>query len=885
MAQRSTSHRQFNLSRRSFLQASAITAAIIGLSQYIAPEVAFSQTATGKVDPEVDGKWITCDCWDNCGGRCVNKVLVSDGVAIRQKTDDTHPDSFDWPQQRSCPRGHSQRMQVFGVDRLKYPMKRKHWEPITGGDKSLRGKDEWERISWDEALDYVANELKHIKENYGNRAIFAPHRPDPRKQTMHNLMSAYGGYVQDLDSHSYGVFGYDMAAIGIAAQGATGSIDRYSLQKCKNIVLYAANPVWASAGNPAYYLWEAKKHGSQFVYVGPEYNVSAALYDARWIPVRPGTDVAFLLGVAHTMLEKDDPKTNPIIDWDFLNKYTVGFNGEHMPSDAKLNENFKDYVLGKYDNTPKTAQWASEICGTPVEDIEWYADLMSKQNSVGVFHSFGPARCHGAEGFPQLFYTIGAMGGHMGRVGHAYTNCNEQAAFDAGPYRVMPGDFMPSLIPNPIDDWIAAPEVWDAIMDGHYTYTGNCLYGSGTTKPAEERDLDIHMIWHSHEMEIQTLPNVNRALEAHRKVDFVLADSLFFNPSAQYADIVLPACTPWESWAPGACMPYCNSNTAIFPSKVVDPLYESKSTFWIARELAKRLDIDPDTVVPVSEEQQWFNYLAAAMVMNDKGEYAPLATLTDETIKKYEKEMGIKWPSGPQKGLIDFEQLVEDGVYTAPRKEDDGLVNIGWMPFVNDPEANPLPSKSGKLEIYCQVYADECNMQKRSEIKPYPTYTPAPGTYQSSFTDWDQKKRGDYTFQVFTPHYLRRQHTCMDNNPWMREALENPIFMNEQDAADLGVATGDTVKIHNERGAILRQVQPSRRFMRGVVAIPHGSWVDMDEEGVDHAGTDNVLCGGPTTGWGVSGYNTTLVAIEKYRGKQLKPDCELPPRIVKLGEE
>ena len=76
----------------------------------------------------------------------------------RIKTDDTHPDSPDFPVQRACVRGRSQRMQVFGADRLKYPMKRKNWAP-GGGNKALRGNDEWVRITWDEALSIVASEL------------------------------------------------------------------------------------------------------------------------------------------------------------------------------------------------------------------------------------------------------------------------------------------------------------------------------------------------------------------------------------------------------------------------------------------------------------------------------------------------------------------------------------------------------------------------------------------------------------------------------------------------------------------------------------------------------------------------------------------------------
>ena len=110
-----------------------------------------------------EGEWVPAACWHNCGGRCVNKVLVRDGVVVRQKTDDSVDDSVDNPQQRGCVRGRSQRMQVFGPDRIKYPLKRKTWSPDAPHGE-LRGKGEWERISWDEALDYACENASAIRE-------------------------------------------------------------------------------------------------------------------------------------------------------------------------------------------------------------------------------------------------------------------------------------------------------------------------------------------------------------------------------------------------------------------------------------------------------------------------------------------------------------------------------------------------------------------------------------------------------------------------------------------------------------------------------------------------------------------------------------------------
>ena len=110
------------------------------------------------------------------------------------------PTALTIPKQRGCARGRSQRRQVFGADRLKYPMKRKNWAP-GGGKKELRGRDEWVRISWDEALDIVASELKRIKENYGNEVHPAPSNQQPADECLWWLYGLLGSLLRKVPGH------------------------------------------------------------------------------------------------------------------------------------------------------------------------------------------------------------------------------------------------------------------------------------------------------------------------------------------------------------------------------------------------------------------------------------------------------------------------------------------------------------------------------------------------------------------------------------------------------------------------------------------------------------------------------------------------------------
>lgn len=148
------------MSRRSLLKwagLATVGSAALGATGCVGFNEKTPISDTGDVD-ENPGEWIPCSCWVDCGSKGFNKALVKNGEVVRLGTDKSHEDSPDCPQLRGCARGRSLRGMIFGADRIKYPMKRKNWQP-GGGEAAhgeLRGRDEWERISWDEALDLIA---------------------------------------------------------------------------------------------------------------------------------------------------------------------------------------------------------------------------------------------------------------------------------------------------------------------------------------------------------------------------------------------------------------------------------------------------------------------------------------------------------------------------------------------------------------------------------------------------------------------------------------------------------------------------------------------------------------------------------------------------------
>lgn len=110
-----------------------------------------------------------------------------------------------------------------------------------------------------------------------------------------------------------------------------------------------------------YELSQLKNAGAKFVTVDPLFNPTAAaigISSDNRLPCRPATDHVVVLGLIQTLITEDDPKKT-LIRWDYINKYTVRFDADHMPEKADKKENLKDYVLGVYDKTPKSAEWAA----------------------------------------------------------------------------------------------------------------------------------------------------------------------------------------------------------------------------------------------------------------------------------------------------------------------------------------------------------------------------------------------------------------------------------------------------------------------------------------------------------------------------------------------
>jgi anaerobic dimethyl sulfoxide reductase subunit A len=865
-----------NMDRRSFLKWSAIlggTAALASGLEACTPKPK-EPGATNVELPIERGEWKPAPCKQdngNCGDCCINFALVNDGVVTRMKTDDTREDNTDNPLRKGCLRGRAFRSYAYGEGRLKYPMKRKSWQPGGGENVNgqLRGIDEWERISWDDALDLAAAEIRRIIDTYGNSAIFDGGQ----------VLNHVGGSVSSYGPISMGALPLvgSLVAGGMQAPGP----DRFARLDAKLIVFWSMNSAWSYATSQIYGVQQARQAGAKIIVITPEYNASAVALGAEWIPIRPGTDAAMLIGMAYHMIE------NNLQDQDFLDRCCIGFDVDHMPDGADKKENFKDYVLGTYDGLSKTPEWASVICGVDPQRIRSLAEEIVNTKPTIIDSNLAAFRTHFGHQFGQALFTVGWMSGntgiHAGGVGVDYNRGRTNIPIVLGggsgepsiPNPLMSTAVVDSLFANasqsPFDTEslsIAHDEIWDAILTGEFTATSR-----------GKIPIDIRMMYlvKPTGSRMDNSSGAVKAIQAMRKLDFVLASDVVLSSKSLYADVVFPDTLQWEM--DGYIRGYADFETLVFCDQIIDPLFECKGQEWVERELLARLGGDPDTIHPYSEKQRFFNKMSTATVMDPAtGERGPVFTIDQELID----EWGVE--GTPQEGTVSIREALTKGSFTVDRSKGDAFETMAEaqsIGFRNDPDANPLKSESGKLEIYCRKLKSALEgFGFDKNVSPIPSYTPPEEGYEDTFSDWENKVKGPYPLQGITPHNLRGSHNSYSNVPWLAKAHPREVTMNILDAEQRGIKKGDTILISSRHGKIVRRVNVNAQLIPGVITIPHGMGLRYDDDlQIDFGGSSQVVLGAHPCGQGIQPFNSLNVQVEKWTGDPLEPDYTWPQRV------
>ena len=314
--------------------------------------------AAGQAEAEAGGEQIvhTCCPAHNCGGRCAIVAHVKDGVITRLESDDRTYDELDDPRIIACSRGRSYRRRLYHPDRLKTPMKR----------VGERGEGKFEPISWDEATDLAASEIKRVKETYGNSALFVPYGTGSYQQMngqplAQRLFNLYGGQLGFYNNYSWAAI--ERATPTVYGTNMTGN-QRQDWVNARYIIMWSWNPAEMIDGtNSAWFIKKARENGAKVVVIDPRKSLSAQALADEWIPIRPGTDAALMSAMAYVMITED------LYDKEFVATHCVGFDETQMPAGYEQEESYKEYILGTRDGTPKTPEWAEAITRIPRQTI------------------------------------------------------------------------------------------------------------------------------------------------------------------------------------------------------------------------------------------------------------------------------------------------------------------------------------------------------------------------------------------------------------------------------------------------------------------------------------------------------------------------------------
>lgn len=658
----------------------------------------------------------------------------------------------------------------------------------------VRGEGKFERISWDEALSTVASELIRVKKMYGPASILFKWSSGDGGElgpTLHRRLLFMAGGCSEV----WGIASAEGAVFNqIATFGTSNTTNgRDDLLNSRLIILWGSNPTDTVLGtNTAWYLVRAREAGTKIVSIDPRYTNTAALCASQWIPIRPGTDAAMAIAMAYVIIKEK------LQDQKFLDTYTIGF------------EKFKDYVMGAEDGISKTPQWAEDITGVSSIAIEKLARQYATIKPAALITGIGPGRTAYGEQYHRAASTIAAMTGNIGiHGGEAATNSWGIVTYPfikLGQGVPIPANPVESKAPprkNAFPYWgenlihrvghVHMAKVSDAILKGKsggYPADYKLLYLVNTNYPNQ-------------------YPNLNKGVEAlkAKTLEFIVMFEQFMTPGAKFADIILPVntCLERNDFMIGESPAFYG-----FMGKAIDPVGESRSHLEICAALSTRLGI---------------------------------TDFSDKTEDEWIRQIAIGSPH-----ITDYEAFKKAGIHKIKRDE----THVAFKQQIDDPENNPFPTPSGKIEIYCQRIAD----MNDPLIPPIPKYIE---TWESPNDLLAQK----YPLQLITTAFWRRALSQFDNIPWLRELETQAVKINSVDAETRGIKDGDMVRVFNDRGATTLRSKVTERIMPGVVDIPHGAWYDPEKNEVDKGGCANVLTRDAPSPGGAYPTNTSLVQVER----------------------
>jgi anaerobic selenocysteine-containing dehydrogenase len=783
---------------------------------------------------------------------------------------------------------------VYSKNRIPYPMKRVDWDPKGNRNTQNRGISGYERISWDEATQIIADEINRCIDTYGNSSVFVQGDGHGETKVMHgghgcntHLMNLMGGFTlqaRQPDSWEGWYWGakhmWGMDPVGQQALQSNVLMD--ISENADTVLFVGCDPEttpwgWgAQMASQISYFWH--DIDIKQIYICPDVNYGAAVHADKWIPVLPNTDAALWLAVAYVWL------TEGTYDAEYLKTHADGFDW------------FARYVHGGEDGIPKTPKWAESKCGVASRQIKAFARYWAK-------HIVSTAHCNGGGYIRSVFATeparlevallamqgVGAPGKNMfkmmewglygmeslnpiphgewgtfmwaGFIGHV-------AGTDLG------GQFIPQTL---VPDAITLPEGEKLSWYGHVVAGLPREDQFNRFEYPKDGCSRIHMIWSDTPCWSTCWNGGHRMQDALRdeSIEFYLAEQPWMENDTLFADIVLPISTKFEE-DDILTSSQCGINDLVVNEEAaIDPLGEAKSDAEAALAIAEKLGIADELM------EHWvYPPMAAAQNTDSAGNDEDFVNEMEMSTEHVFGEPGFDslklraYTLGGCQQHLPYDEFLKKGYLPIRFKDNWRDDPIGMRAFYEDPENNPIATPTGKIEFYSTgIHAVWPDDPERPEVPHWIEESPR---HHERLTN-DRCK--DYPFLVVSNHPRFRVHAEGDDAIWLREISMckvtgpdgykyEPVWINPDDARERGIKNGDIVRIYNERGSVLGGAVVTPRIIRHAISQDHGARVDSittGTGGMDRGGANNLICPGATTSQNAPGEVTNgfLANIEK----------------------
>jgi len=524
--------------------------------------------------------------------------------------------------------------------------------------KERTGADSFHEVSWDEALAAVAGELARVRETFGNSAIFGGSYGWSSAGHVHHARSLLrrflflgGGCVDQVANYSFGAAQYVLPRVIGTFQPIAHGTDWPSIVKHTRLILaFGGLPskngqvTFGGGGAHSMDMWlrRAKEAGVEFVSISPLKSDAADFLDAQWLPIRPNTDTALMLAMAHTLL------TECRYDAAFVSRYCTGF------------ERFRRYLLGLDDGVAKDSEWAAGITGVAGDTIRQLARHAAATRTL-VSCAWSLQRAHHGEQPYWAAIVLAAMLGGIGLPGGGFAFGYGSTNGIGVPRVDVAGPDVPLPL-NPARAVIPVARIADMLLNPGASYAFN---GRQYAFP------DIRLVYWAGGNPFHHHQDLNRLRRAWQKPQTIIVHEAWWTATARHADIVLPATTSLERNDIGGSS---RDPFILAMHRAIDPIGQAKNDFDIFRALAQRLGYER-AFAEDRDEMGWCQWVYDRV----------RASATAKNVT-----------------LPGFQQFWAEGFIELPAPERDYVL---FEDFRGDPERHPLKTPSGRIEIASETVA------------------------------------------------------------------------------------------------------------------------------------------------------------------------------------